>query len=308
MQRVLSFLAASSIFAAVTTFEEGTGAVVIGSLDNVLSFLLSGSLFIAIVAMMALFVSYQLYGVQTDIRLLLAVFFTTFSTYSINKITDKEEDAINLPDRTRFVTQHTQKIKAAAFGTCFAAIILASSRGFYALLAVMLPIVIGVLYSVGISGFRLKNVKVLKTVVVTTTWALTATIVPMVVLQRGIFEILLVFWFFFVKIFVNAILFDMRDIEGDTAKGVVTIPALLGGSKTRSVLLCLNSSLVFWLLCSYLYGFFLQYLPLLVVFIAYGYWYTLFFCKRLNVEKFMDLAVDGEWLLMGAALIPLVLR
>ena len=287
--------------------EKSRSSVVVALLDRTISFLVETSLFIAIVGAIVLFFSFLLYAIPVDVRLLFASFLIVFSVYSIDKLDDMEEDAINVPDRARFATRHRHKIEAAVLIAVPAALLLAFSQSFYAMLVVSLPLVVGFLYSAGISAFRLKNVKHgEKSVVVATTWALVATLLPLVVVPRGVLEILLVFWFFFVKCFVNTTLFDFRDIDGDVATGVVTLPVYFGRSKTRSFLLFLNSSLVIWLGCSYLFGFFHKYLPLLVIFIAYGYWCILRECNASSADRYVDLPVDGEWLLLAAATIPFI--
>lgn len=282
--------------------------VVLAPLDHAVSLLLVSSLFIAINGALLLFLSFLLYAIPIDVRLLLAFFLVVFSVYSINKMTDLEEDAINLPYRTRFVVQHRRAITVAVLGAVSSALLLALSQSFYAMLVISFPLVTGFLYSAGIFGFRLKNIKGLKSIVVGMSWALVAAMLPLAVTSRGGVEVLLVFWFFFVKMFINATVFDIRDIDGDVVQGVTTLPACLGKDKTRSVLLVINSSLVLWLGYSYLSGFFYPYLLLLVILIAYGYWYVLHFCHCPTVQRPMDLMIDGEWLLVITAIIPIVFR
>jgi 4-hydroxybenzoate polyprenyltransferase len=91
--------------------------------------------------------------------------------------------------------------------------------------------------------------------------------------------------------------FFHRDIEGDRTSGVRTIPVVFGRHKTKNLLLILNSTLIPWLAFSYRSGFFHQYLLVLILAIAYGYWYILHFCREgLKIGKSLDLLVDGEWI------------
>jgi len=107
----------------------------------------------------------------------------------------------------------------------------------------------------------------------------------------------LIFYFFFLKSFINAVLFDIRDIEGDGMSGVRTIPVVFGRQKTKNLLLILNSTLILWLAFSYLAGLFHQYLFVLIFAIVYGYGYILHFCKEgIKIGKSLDLLVDGEWI------------
>ncbi len=102
---------------------------------------------------------------------------------------------------------------------------------------------------------------------------------------------------FFIKSYINSIIFDVRDIEGDKMNNVRTIPVILGLQKTKNLLLTLNSTLIPWLIFSYFQGFFHRYLQVLIFSIFYGYWYILHFCKEgIKIGKSLDLLVDGEWI------------
>lgn len=109
--------------------------------------------------------------------------------------------------------------------------------------------------------------------------------------------IILIFYLFFLKSYVNTIIFDVRDIEGDKMNNVRTIPVILGLQKTKNLLLTLNSTLIPWLIFSYSHGYFQRYIFVLIFAILYGYWYILYFCREdIKIGKSLDLLVDGEWI------------
>ena len=111
---------------------------------------------------------------------------------------------------------------------------------------------------------------------------------------------MLIFYFFFIKLFVNTVIFDVRDIKGDRISGVRTIPVVFGREKTKNLLLGLNSTLIIWLALSYFMGFFRQYLLVFIFCIFYGYLYILYFCKDgLKAGNSFDLFVDGEWVIIA---------
>lgn len=96
---------------------------------------------------------------------------------------------------------------------------------------------------------------------------------------------------------INSILFDVRDIEGDTINRVRTIPVFLGINKTRNLLIFLNSILIPWLIFSHFHGYFHKYLLVLIFAIVYGYWYILHFCRNgKKAGRSLDLLVDGEFI------------
>ncbi len=153
------------------------------------------------------------------------------------------------------------------------------------------------MYSIKISNFRLKDITGIKNIVVALPWAVIGTFLPLAISFRDFSVILLIFYFFFTKLFINTILFDVRDIEGDRISDVRTIPVVFGRQKTKNLLLILNSTLILWLAFSYRLGLFHQYLFVLIFAIAYGYWYILHFCKEgIKIGKSLDLLVDGEFI------------
>jgi 4-hydroxybenzoate polyprenyltransferase len=56
-----------------------------------------------------------------------------------------------------------------------------------------------------------------------------------------------VFAFMFVSVFVNSIICDIRDIEGDGLHGVRTIPVMLGVERTKLALVIITSAMWFLL-------------------------------------------------------------
>lgn len=267
---------------------------------KLVAFLLESSLFIALSGVAALCFSFLLYELPFNVLLLLCFFLTVFSVYSLNKLTDEREDAVNLPERTRFVAKNRRYVALAVLVAYSSAVILALAHSVYAALVIALPLVIGFLYSVGVSSFRLKNVKGLKSLVVASTWAITLTLLPLAVSSRpALLVLIVVLFFFFVRFFVNTVLFDIRDLEGDVASGLTTIPAYLGKNKTKTLLVLVNSTLVVWLAYTSIKGLFHQFLAVLIFSIGYASYYVLYFCaKEKRIGKSMDFIVDGEWLLI----------
>jgi 4-hydroxybenzoate polyprenyltransferase len=271
-------------------------------LDKIATFLVESSLFIAVIGVAALYLSFMLYELSVDVVLFISFFLTVFSVYGLNKLTDAREDAINLPDRARFVAQNGRYVALTVFVAYSSALLLALVHSVYAMVVIALPLIMGFLYSVGVSSFRLKNLKGLKSVVIASTWAVTLTLLPLTVSSRPILIVSIVLCFFvFVRFFVNVVLFDLRDIEGDVASGIITIPAYVGREKTKNLLLLVNSTLVLWLVYSYMQGLFHQYLAVFIFSIVYGYYYILLFCaSEKKIGKSLDFLVDGEWLLIVA--------
>ncbi|MCK4968097.1 MAG: UbiA family prenyltransferase, partial [Candidatus Aenigmarchaeota archaeon] len=180
-----------------------------------------------------------LIGFPVSMQLLIILFLLTFSSYNLNKKTDIKEDKISHPSRAAFVEKHGNNIIRVS--------VLAYFVG--ALISFNINIIIGFLYlfflfsciiyskniTLGtIKISRLKNKFVIKNITVAFTWALVTTLIPVFFFNNTqIFNIILIFLFIFFKVFANTIFFDIRDIKGDMAVGIKTIPVHLGIEKTK---------------------------------------------------------------------------
>jgi 4-hydroxybenzoate polyprenyltransferase len=196
-----------------------------------------------------------------------------------------------------FVEKYKNFIISSVLVSYFAALYLSFLKNPIAVIIIIFPLCIGVVYSIKISNFRLKDIIGIKNISVALSWALIGTFLPVVTSSSNFVIISLIFYFFFIRVFIGSILFDARDIEGDTMIGVSTIPVILGINKTKKLLLFLNSTLILWLILSYFMGFFHDYLFVLIFSIVYSYLNILHFCREgIKIGKSLDLLVDGEWI------------
>ncbi len=268
-------------------------------LDKLLSFLTSTSLFLAISGTFKVFFSGLLSNMFT-INIAILTFLVIFSTYGLNKLTDIKEDVVNNPERVGIIKKLGYIFKFSVTLSFMLTLILGFLVNVFTLLVLLFPLFSGILYSVRLSKNlpRLKDITGVKNIIIALAWAVPSTLLPIFYFYRetNIFNIL-VFYLFFLKSYINSILFDVCDIEGDSMHGMRTIPILLGRNKTKKLLLILNSTLIPWLILSYYEGIFQRYVFILAFSIIYGYWYILYFCKEgKKRSKSLDLLVDGEWI------------
>ncbi|MEG3225500.1 MAG: hypothetical protein BME94_08365 [Methanobacteriales archaeon Met13] len=235
--------------------------------------------------------------------MLFAVFLSTFSVYSLNRLTDLEEDSVNVPEREVYVKGKEKILLALCVISYAVALLLGAVVNPLSILVFLFPLLIGIFYSIKASPKipRLKNIPGMKNFSVTLCWTVGAVFIPVVCYYPGFWITSLIFFFVLVKFLVNTISFDIRDIEGDKKSGVKTIPVFLGRSRTKILLLGIHSTLLLWLLIVVLEGLFVQYWLIFTFSIIYGYWYIHYFSKDRKLEVFSrDLFVDGEWLLVAA--------
>jgi len=278
--------------------------------DNLVSYLTVSSTFIAINAALLSYFSFMVYNINPNPSLLFAAFLMTFTIYNLNKLTDIKEDSINLPERAGFIGRNKKLIAYAIVISYVAALFLSFIQDRLAIFVILFPMLIGVVYSIRISRFRLKDIVGIKNIVIALSWAVAGSFLPLAVSSRNSTQIMSTFYFFFIRVFIGSIAFDIRDIEGDRESGVRTIPVVFGRERTKNLLLVLNSTLIPWLLISYLSGFFHRYLFVFIFSILYGYCYIQHFCKEgLKIGRSLDLLVDGEWIpvVIFARLCPYVI-
>ena len=102
----------------------------------------------------------------------------------------------------------------------------------------LLPFAASYLYSKGIKSLRLKSGKGVKNVVVAFTWAFCIALF----LDEFSLQALIVCVFFFLKSFINTVLYDFKDVERDKLAGIFTLPTCTNASKLRAFLLFTNFS------------------------------------------------------------------
>lgn len=204
----------------------------------------------------------------------LIVFLVTFAIYALDKVSGSKEDLLNTPDRA-VLSGHP--VKRAAALSYAVAIILVLAVDPPALPAVLIPGLAGILYTSRIHGVRPKDIPGCKNVVVAVSTA---------VCYAGLLHACLsAYMLIFLLIWIDTVLFDLRDVVGDASSGVRTLPVLLGPSRMMLVLIVFDALLF----------------AISPVVAAVGLLLIVYFRKNRNVLAY-DLLVDGwmmwSWLLL----------
>ncbi len=277
-------------------------------LKKILLFLTISSIFTAMSGFFVTIVCYKFFQGLVDFQICFAVFLMAFSVYSLNKISDIDEDAINMPERVNFVGNHKKLVIYYSIASYTFSLYLAYINNPQSTLVLLVPIVANVLYSSHIfQGVpRLKDIPLMKNVVTAVSWSTVATLLPALSLMKkqdisspsiellpGIqipLVVLVIFYFVFIKGFINTVLYDVRDVDGDIISGTKTIPVILGTQKTCFLLLGVNCML---LPCLTLMSGSIR--IFMTMFIIYGYASILYFRERRD-PLYLDLFVEGEWM------------
>jgi 4-hydroxybenzoate polyprenyltransferase len=200
-----------------------------GPLRRSVAFLVHSNLFISIAATGVALSTTLLADLPPRPLPLFIVFAATLFVYSLNRLTDIEEDVRNVPRRAAFTHRYGKAFFVAGMLLYAAAIGGAFWLGLRGAPFLLLPVVAAALYSL----FRVKQILLVKNLIVGASWG----IIPLGV---GVYygavrtpEILVSFGFFTVMLTVAAAVFDIKDIEGDRAEGIRTVPIVFGVRATR---------------------------------------------------------------------------
>jgi len=198
-------------------------------LKTVVEFLVHSNLYISSSATGVALTTVLLADLRVEPLPLFIVFSVTFFIYSLNRVTDLAEDEQNVPRRARFTKRYGREILATGVFLYIAALVLAFVLELPGAPFLLLPVVVGGLYSLG----RAKRVLLVKNIIVGVAWGL----IPLGVgVYYGVLltpEIIFLAGFFFISLTVAAALFDIKDIEGDRREGIRTVPNVFGPSATR---------------------------------------------------------------------------
>ncbi|MDS0476394.1 UbiA family prenyltransferase [Natrinema sp. 1APR25-10V2] len=179
-----------------------------------------------------------------------------FAIYANDRLADADTDAVSNPRQAAFVKRHRDVLYVLASVAYGIAVALSVLGGPIALAITLFPGALWVCYATnwipgtGTYVRRLKDVFLLNTVVVALAWAITLTFLPLVFAGEAVTgATLIVFLYFFLRVVTNTEIPNVRDVEGDRAIGVLTIPVVFGVDRARQLLLgidlCTGALIVF---------------------------------------------------------------
>lgn len=183
-------------------------------------------------------------GVHFEWGIGISVFFTIFAAYAMNRKSDMAEDEINVSFGT---PELAEKTFYAGLISLVAAVIVGAMTNFWIVIVIGVFMGMLIVYSVKLLPdvlpyTRLKEVPFVKNSVVGGALAF-LFIAPLIVYYNLslTIEVAVLFGFVFLRTFIGSVIPDIRDIEGDKNAGVDTIPVLFGISRTKSILLLINT-------------------------------------------------------------------
>ncbi|HEV2225836.1 MAG TPA: UbiA family prenyltransferase [Nitrososphaerales archaeon] len=237
--------------------------------------------------------------------LLLMAYLFSLGAYSINRMSDFEQDTVSHPDRTAYLRGRRGALKGIAAGCFSLGYVLALLRSLIFFSALLVPLVLAVAYSVssgkmrsalGVS--RLKEITLVKNVTISFGWSLVPVLVGLYYLDLPA-AVLGLAPFIFLRLMVNTIFFDQRDLDADAKFGVKTLPVklgLAGSSRVMDVLDLASGAYIVGLVAVGIAPFFAL---ALLIFVPYSFAYRAYAKSGRHRDSLRDLAADGEYLLWG---------
>jgi len=237
--------------------------------------------------------------------LLLMAYLFSFGGYSINRISDFGQDAVSHPDRTAYLKNRIGWLKGAVVACFGLGYFLAFFRSFVFFVGLLIPLLLALAYSIGserlkgrIGVSRLKEATLVKNVTVSFGWSLVPFLVGLYYLQLPA-AIIALAPFIFLRLMVNTIFFDQRDMEADASFGVKTLPVTMGMAGSSRVMDALDLASGAYLACIVVGGLVPVFTVGLLVFVPYSFAYRLYAKSGKHRDSVRDLVADGEYLLWG---------
>ena len=208
---------------------EATSGSENGTVRSIAAVLVHSNLFISVAATGVALSTTLLAGHPPEFLPLFIVFAATLFVYSLNRLTDIEEDLRNVPRRAAFIRRYGRLFFLAGVLLYVLAVGGAFALGLSGAPFLFLPVVVAALYSL----FRVKRILLVKNLIVGLSWGVIPLGVGFYYGAVFVSEILVPFGFFTVMLTVAAAVFDIKDIEGDRAEGIRTVPIVFGPKATR---------------------------------------------------------------------------
>jgi len=196
---------------------------------STLTWLVHSNLFISLSTVSVAITTAILAGFPLEALPLFIVFAATMFVYTVNRFTDLAEDEQNVPRRAAFTRRYGRRFLVAAVFLYVSAVAVAVAVGVPGASYLVLPLVVVAGYSVG----GLKELFFVKNVVVGLAWGAIPLGVGYYYGDPWRLEVLFLTGYVGTMITVAAVIFDIKDIEGDREEEIPTVPNVFGPSLTR---------------------------------------------------------------------------
>lgn len=263
-------------------------------MNKLLEFLVHSNIYLSLGAASVAYMSMVLFEAPVLFEPIFISFAVTFFLYNLNRKTDLEEDRINYPERVEFVNKNINKVLSVGAFLYLVSLGIASVHSIWAFFIVIAFFMLVFFYSV----LRMKKILFLKNLIVASGWGLIPILVGTYLnLPITNSTVLAAFLFIFLRLIINTIIFDTRDVIGDSLADIDTLPRRFGIENIKIFLFIVNTiSLFFIILVTYM-----QIFPAVGYVISsiaiYGY-IIIYLINKIPLKILCE-AIDGEFILLG---------
>lgn len=255
-------------------------------------------------AVSIVFTSAVLLNISITIDFLLIVYLIAYIIYLYDRFKEYKKDFLTNRDRTQHMTRYVKYTSIIIF-CCILIVVwtLLSFGNQLSLIFGFLLIVFGLLYNVYFKKIT-KKIVGFKNFYVAFSWSLLVIFLVFYYSFSLDLSVLSISLFIFLRLLINTVFFDIKDIESDKKCNLNTIPVLYSKNKTLNYLHIINiSSLALIMVVVYKDIF-----PTFFLSLAFFCFYSFYYIQKaknvnVNVNKLSYIIVDGEYLLWPIVLI-----
>ena len=245
-------------------------------------------------------------GVSATPLLLVMAYLFSYGAYMMNRSTEIDQDAVSHPDRTALLGGRRKYLPMISGGCFLLGYVFALTVNYVFFAALLVPLAFSLAYSVGSKGLvgvigvsKLKDKLLVKNLFVSLGWSLIPVLVGLYYLNLAV-VLLPMGVFIFLRLMVNTLIFDVRDVEGDRGAGIRTVPVAYGTDATYRLMASIDALTLVFLAIMVDVGF----LPLAALILGVLPFYSLAYtalARRANANLgfICDVLVDGEYLIWG---------
>ncbi len=249
------------------------------------------------------FVSALILGIASTLEFHFIVYLGFQAIYLFNRYQEFSDDRLTNPERTdhlQFIYRWIPVVVCLWLMIFFAVLIYFEKKAAFYFQA--FTISLGLLYSVFLKKM-IGRVPGLKGVFVAACWS-TAIIFLILYYERPFtWAVLLLIIFTFLRWFVNTTVCDVKDMEDDRRKGIITLPIFIGLEK---LIVCLKVITLVSAL-PILVGVYLKLLPPLAGWLLFTVPYSFYYLHRINRNKndsfTYNVIIDGEFILWSVFIV-----
>lgn len=235
-----------------------------------------------------------------DLHLLAIAYLIPLISYSFDYYKEMNKDILTNPERAEYMSRNI-KIYPYVIGSYILLLValLALTMNINMIVFTAALIISGVVYGKFLKGFTRKIVA-FKNIYTALMWALLGSIMIPIYYSVNIDTFfMLMLAFVFLKVILNVMFFDLKDLEGDREEGLKTLPVVLGKSGALKFLNGLNL-LAFVPLAI---GIWMNIVPMYTIMLGALFFYDRYYLKKAAVVDSKELRslsyvmADAEFLL-----------